>query len=98
MQHWKWYITVRLSSLLILVQVNLAKRRRKEEMASLSEAITVVEALKRKMEKEWQNIEKKTNNLLSLKNKLTTMKSLSLEGRITVEVAEASFSDVPMLM
>jgi len=81
-----------------LDMVNLAKRRRKEEMASLSEAITVVEALKGKMEEEWQNIEKKTNNLLSLENKLRTMKSLSLEGRITVEVAEASFSDVPMLM
>ena len=87
-----------LLSLFNLEQVNLARRRRKEEMASLSEAITVVEALKRKMEEEWQIIEKKTHNLVSLENKLRTMKSLSLEGKITVEVAEASFSDVPMLM
>ena len=81
-----------------LVKVNLARRRRKEEMASLSEAITVVEALKRKMEKDLKDIEKKTNNLVSLENKLMTMKTLSLEGKMTVEVAEASFSDVPMLM
>ena len=67
-------------------------------MASLSEAMTVVEALKRKMEEELQNIEKKTFNLVTLENKLMTMKSLSLEGKMTVEVAEASFSDVPMLM
>ena len=87
-----------LRSLLNLVQVSLARRRRKEEMDSLSEAITVVEALKRKMEEEWQNTEKKTNNLVSLENKLRTMKSLSLEGKITVAVAEANFSDVPMLM
>ena len=81
-----------------LVKVNLARRRRKEEMASLSEAITVVEALKRKMEKDLKDIEKKTNNLVSLENKLMTMKTLSREGKMTVEVAEASFSDVPMLM
>ena len=67
-------------------------------MASLSEAITVVEALKRKMEEDLKDIETKTNNLVSLENKLRTMKSLSLEGKITVQVAEASFSDVPMLM
>jgi len=78
--------------------VNLARRRRKEEMASLSEAITVVDALKRKMEMDLKDIEKKTNNLVSLENKLRTMKALSLEGKMTVEVAERGFSDVPMLM
>ena len=67
-------------------------------MASLSEAITVVEALRRKMEEDLKDIETKTNNLVSLENKLRTMKSLSLEGKMTVQVAEASFSDVPMLM
>ena len=67
-------------------------------MVSLSEAITVVEALKRKMEEDLKDVETKTNNLVSLENKLRTMKSLSLEGKMTVQVAEASFSDVPMLM
>ena len=81
-----------------IVQVSLARRRRKEEMAIMFEAITVVEALKTKMEQDLKDIEMKTNNLVSLENKLMTMKSLSLEGKMSVELAQASFGDVPKLM
>ena len=62
------------------------------------EAITTTEALKRKMEIDLKDIETKANNIVALENKLMIMKSQSEEGKLTVEMAEARFSDVPMLM
>ena len=44
------------------------------------------------------NEETKTNNIVALENKLMIMKSQSGEGKLTVEMAETQFSDVPMLM
>ena len=79
-------------------QLSLANRRRKEEMATLMEAITTTEALKRKMEIDLKDIETKANNIVALENKLMIMKSQSEEGKLTVEIAETRFSDVPMLM
>ena len=67
-------------------------------MATLMEAITTTEALKRKMEIDLKDIETKTNNIVALENKLMIMKSQSEEGKLTVEMAETRFSDVPMLM
>ena len=62
------------------------------------EAITTTEALKRKMEIDLKDIETKANNIVALENKLMIMKSQSKEGKLTVEMAENRFSDVPMLM
>jgi len=62
------------------------------------EAITTTEALKRKMEIDLKDIETKANNIVALENKLMIMKSQSEEGKLTVEMAETRFSDVPMLM
>ena len=62
------------------------------------EAITTTEALKRKMEIDLKDIETKANNIVALENKLMIMKSQSEEGKLTVEMAENRFSDVPMLM
>ena len=62
------------------------------------EAITTTEALKRKMEIDLKDIETKANNIVALENKLMIMKSQSEEGKLTVEMAETCFSDVPMLM
>ena len=62
------------------------------------EAITTTEALKRKMEIDLKDIETKANNIVALENKLMIMKSQSKEGKLTVEMAETRFSDVPMLM
>ena len=67
-------------------------------MATLTEAITTTEALKRKMEIDLKDIETKANNIVTLENKLMIMKSQSEEGKLTVEMAETRFSDVPMLM
>ena len=67
-------------------------------MVTLTEAITTTEALKRKMEIDLKDIETKTNNIVALENKLMIMKSQSGEGKLTVEMAETQFSDVPMLM
>ena len=67
-------------------------------MATLLEAITTTEALKRKMEIDLKDIETKANNIVALENKLMIMKSQSEEGKLTVEMAETQFSDVPMLM
>ena len=62
------------------------------------EAITTTEALKRKMEIDLKDIETKANNIVALENKLMIMKSQSEERKLTVEIAETRFSDVPMLM
>ena len=59
------------------------------------EAITTTEALKRKMEIDLKDIETKANNIVTLENKLMIMKSQSEEGKLTVEMAETRFSDVP---
>ena len=67
-------------------------------MATLMEAITTTEALKRKMEIDLKDIETKANNIVTLENKLMIMKSQSEEGKLTVPMAETRFSDVPMLM
>ena len=67
-------------------------------MATLTEAITTTEALKRKMEIDLKDIETKANNIVALENKLMIMKSQSKEGKLTVEMAETQYSDVPMLM
>ena len=81
-----------------LFSAKFSKQKKKGEMATLMEAITTTEALKRKMEIDLKDIETKANNIVALENKLMIMKSQSEEGKLTVEMAETRFSDVPMLM